>query len=101
MRSIITTVAAVVAGVLVGIGISASQAPPSAGRPIVEEYGRAMVGPLPSSLIVDPFYKKHTDALGIPILSSEKVPDAALLMARDIVIYMLAKRPDLRDAMIA
>jgi hypothetical protein len=38
--------------------------------------------------------------MGIPILSSEKVPDAALLVARDIVMYMLQKRPDVRQAMI-
>lgn len=69
--------------------------------PLVEHYAAAMVGPLPATLVVDPFYKKHADALGIPILSSDKVPDAALLMARDIVIYMLAKRPEFRDALIA
>lgn len=70
-------------------------------RPLVEDYMKAMVGPVPPALGVDPFYKKHTDALGIPVLSSEKVPDAALLMARDIVIYMLAKRPELREALVA
>ena len=69
-------------------------------KPLVEHYAAAMVGPVPSSIKVDPFYQKHADALGIPILSSPKVPDAALLMARDIVIYMLAKRPDFRDALV-
>jgi hypothetical protein len=67
----------------------------------VERYGAAMVGPLPATLTLDPFYKKHTDALGIPVVSSEKVPDDALLMARDIVIYMLAKRPEFREALVA
>ena len=72
-----------------------------ADRPLIEDYVTATVGPIPSDLSLDPFYKKHTDALGIPIVSSEKVPDAALLVARDIVIHMLAKRPDAREAMVA
>jgi hypothetical protein len=57
--------------------------------------------PVPASLGVDPFYKKYVDAQGIPVISSDKVPDAALLVARDIINSMLAMRPDLRNAMIA
>jgi hypothetical protein len=68
--------------------------------PLVPDYTRAAIGAPPASLSVDPFYKKHTDALGIAVLSSEKVPDAALLVARDIAIHMLAKRPDLRAEMV-
>jgi hypothetical protein len=56
---------------------------------------------VPASLAVSPFYRKYTDALGIPVLASEKVPDAALLVARDIVNGMLAARPDIRTALIA
>ncbi|MGH7446405.1 MAG: hypothetical protein ACREK1_03360 [Longimicrobiales bacterium] len=51
----------------------------------------------PPELGLDPFYRKYVDAHGIPIVTSEKVPDAALLMARDIVQFMLANRPDLRQ----
>jgi len=40
-------------------------------RPLIEDYVRAAVTSPPASLGVDPFYKKYTDALGIPILSSE------------------------------
>lgn len=69
-------------------------------KPLIEDYVRAVVSSPPTSLNVDPFYKKYTDALGIAILSSEKVPDAALLVARDIAIHMLAKRPDLREEMV-
>ena len=54
----------------------------------------------PSALRLDSFYKKYTDAFGIPIVSSEKVPNSALLMARDIVNYMLAKRSDIREELI-
>ncbi len=68
--------------------------------PLIQDYVRAVIAPPPAALGVDPFYKKHADAQGIAVLSSEKVPDAALLVARDIVIHMLAKRPDLRAEMV-
>lgn len=67
---------------------------------MIEDYVKANVGPIPSSFSFDPFYKKYADALGIPVISSDKVPDTALLVARDIVVQMLAKRPDVRQAMI-
>src|SRR5260370_31282777 len=70
-------------------------------KALIEDYVKVNVTPAPATLGFDPFYKKYADALGIPILSSEKVPDAALLVARDIVIHMLSKRPDLRQDMIA
>ena len=69
-------------------------------KPIVENYLHAMVTAPPAPLGLDPLYKKYADAYGIPIVSSEKVDDAALLMARDIVNYMVAKRPDIRAVMI-
>lgn len=54
----------------------------------------------PSALSLDSFYKKYTDAFGIPVVSSDKVPNSALLMARDIINYMLVKRIDIRDELI-
>src|SRR5918999_2659908 len=74
-----------------------------AGAPVelVSDYVKANIGPVPESLGVSPFYKKYADALGIPVITSEKVPDAALLVARDIVNTMLAARPDIRKALIA
>jgi hypothetical protein len=73
------------------------------GKPVelIPAYLKAVVLPVPDSLGVDPFYKKYVDAMGIPVISSEKVPDDALLVARDIVNTMLAARPDLRKAMVA
>ena len=73
------------------------------GKPaeLVPSYMKAVVLPVPDSLGVSPFYRKYVDAMGIAVLSSEKVPDDALLVARDIVNTMLAARPDLRKAMIA
>src|SRR6476660_5396406 len=69
-------------------------------KPIVENYVQMMVTAPPAELGLDAFYKKYADAFGIPIVSSEKVDDNALLMARDIVNYMLLKRPDVRAVMI-
>lgn len=69
-------------------------------KPFIEDYVRANISAPPSSLKLDQFYKKYADAMGITVVSSEKVPDAALLVARDIIIHMLAKRPDLREEMV-
>ena len=57
---------------------------------LVSDYVRAQLLPVPASLGVSPFYTKYVDAQGIPVLASDKVPDAALLVARDIVNSMLA-----------
>ena len=67
---------------------------------ILHDYVLATVGPVPESLNVDPFYQKHVDAGGIPVLASTKVPDIALLVVRDIINTMLAARSDLRASMI-
>lgn len=53
-----------------------------------------------ASLGLDPFYRKYVDAGGIPVIASDKVPDTALLLARDIILYMLSDRRDVRNAMI-
>lgn len=72
------------------------------GEPLalIHDYVAATVGPVPDSLDVSFFYQKYVDAQGIPVLASTKVPDIALLVARDIVVTMLANRPDLRESMI-
>lgn len=48
----------------------------------------------------DPFYQKYVNASGIPVISSEKVEDEALLIAKEIVEEMLGFRPDVRQVMI-
>lgn len=73
---------------------------PQTEKPFIQDYVKAVIGVPPAPLGLDPFYKKHADAQGVAILSSEKVPDVALLVARDIVIHMLSKRPDLRAEMV-
>lgn len=49
----------------------------------------------------DPFYTKHLDAAGIPVVASARAPDEALTTARDIVAEMLAPRPDLAAWLVA
>jgi len=54
----------------------------------------------PASLHAPSFYRKYLEANGYPILSSEKVNDYALKEAAYLVNLMLARRPDVREAMI-
>jgi hypothetical protein len=68
--------------------------------PLAPSYTQTMIVAPPATLAIDTFYKKYTDAWGIPIVSSAKCPDDALLMARDIVNYMLIKRLDVRETLI-
>jgi len=68
--------------------------------PLLQDYIAFNVTAPPPELELDPFYRKYANAQGIPVVSSEKVPDAALLMARDIVTFMLSERPDLRKELI-
>ncbi len=58
------------------------------------------IGAPPASLQLDPFYAKHVSAGGIPVIGSARVPDEALLIARDIVNAQLAHRPDLRREIV-
>jgi hypothetical protein len=76
---------------------SAQQQRPPA---LLQDYIKFSVTSPPAALELDPFYKKYVDAHGIPVVTSDKVPDAALLMARDIVQFMLANRLDLRAELI-
>ena len=97
------TVAPVVGSAVAQGAGQATPRPPggvATGPPIVASYESAMITAPPEALGLDPFYKKYADAYGIPIVSSEHVAAAALLMARDIVNYMLLKRPDIRDVIV-
>ncbi|HUT36273.1 MAG TPA: hypothetical protein VNE39_22485 [Planctomycetota bacterium] len=53
---------------------------------------------MPRALGLARFYRKYVDCDGLPVVGSEKVPDAALLEARRIVKVMMAKRPDVLQA---
>ena len=78
------------------------QAAPASPKPapLIASFSAAMISRPPADLGLDSFYKKYADAFGIPVVSSEKVPDDALLVARDIVNFMLLKRPDVREVMV-
>ncbi len=54
----------------------------------------------PAELKAPAFYKKYIDADGYPIVASEKVDDYALKEAAFLVNLMLARRPDVRAAMV-
>ncbi len=63
--------------------------------------GASQVTPPPPELKIPAFYKKYLSADGYPIVASEKVNDYALKEAAYLINLMLAKRPDVRAAMIA
>jgi hypothetical protein len=54
----------------------------------------------PAALGLEPFYAKHLDAAGIPVIASSRAPGAALYSARDLVNGMLAHRPDLHAELV-
>jgi len=54
----------------------------------------------PAELKLDKFYKKYVSANGYPVVASGQVNDYALKEAAFLINKMLAKRPDVRDAMI-
>jgi hypothetical protein len=82
-------------------GASSVDVPTPREGALIADYPAANIGPPPDSLGLDSlFYRKYTDAAGIPIVSSARVPDAALLVARDIVVHMVLDRPDLRQYMV-
>lgn len=55
---------------------------------------------VPATLGLDPFYKKYLDADGIPVVSSEKVRDEALVRAQKVIDQILSKRADLKKIMV-
>jgi len=64
--------------------------------PLVETGDRVIAPPAG----VHPFYKKYINAGGVLIVSSQKVPDAALAAARVTVLFLMSKRPDLQAALV-
>ena len=67
---------------------------------LVRTINEELITKPPSKLMLDPFYEKYVDAMGIPVIASTAVSDTALLVARDIIIHMLSERPDIRQALI-
>lgn len=105
MKKINRLAVASLASLLVTCTVTTAQNGPATGplkltEKLVVAYQQVMIGQPPADMGLDSFYKKYSDAFGIPIVSSQKVPDDALLMARDVVNYMLVKRPDVRQTLI-
>jgi hypothetical protein len=102
MRSSTVAQVLLVGGVLVAAAAASGQgrAPVQTAPALLHDYIAFTVTAPPAALELDPFYKKYVDAHGIPVVTSAKVPDAALLAGRDIVQFMLANRPDLRKELI-
>lgn len=48
----------------------------------------------PSDLELDPFYKKYCNVNGVPVISSERVPDSAFYQACLIVDFMTSDLPE-------
>jgi hypothetical protein len=57
---------------------------------ITPTFGQTIGSP-PSSLGLDPFYKKYLNANGIPIISSSKVPDEALFQVKKTIEHLVSK----------
>ena len=55
---------------------------------------------LRDKLKLDPFYQKHLDLAGLPILTSDKVSDAALVEAAHLIRQILSERDDILQAMV-
>src|SRR5262245_56142063 len=85
MRRVQATSATIVAAMLLGVVMGPAGADSRSAIPVLRP---------PAALGLDPFYKKWVDAHGLPVVSSSRVPDAALLEARAIVLHMLERRPD-------
>jgi hypothetical protein len=93
--------AAVLLAGLFGFAPSAFCDVPAQGpKPEIPAFDSFVIRRPPAALKLDPFYAKYADADGIPVIASAKVPDTAVLLARDIVLYMLSERADVRHAMV-
>ena len=92
------------AALTLGACAEAPTPPPTAPDPMagaeIPSFDARILGTPPVALALDPFYSQYADAEGIPVVASAKVPPTAVLLARDIVVTMLAHRPDLRDELI-
>lgn len=68
--------------------------------PLLASSDDPTVGSPPAKLGLNPFYKKYLDLDGLPVVSSEKVPDTALIEAWKLGKEMLRNLPKAREAMV-
>ena len=69
--------------------------------PLTASAADAQITTPPAELSADGFYQKYLSADGYPIIASADVSDYALKEAAYLIRLMLAKRPDVKKAMIA
>lgn len=85
-------------GVVLGLVIQALWAGEVRAGSGAGDFSVPEVGPVPEDLRarlqLDPFYRKHLDAGGLPVLGSRRVSNAALREAAWILGHMLAGRPE-------
>ncbi len=74
----------------------AAQVRNQAPFPLIET-GERVVAPPEGA---HPFYTKYINADGVVIVSSDAVPDAALIAAYRTVLHMTSRRPDVLQAML-
>jgi hypothetical protein len=74
--------------------------PPEKAPPAEETKVTEVPKELRESLKLDPFYQKYASAKGIPVLSSEKVADKALVEAVYLINQMLGERDDICQALV-
>ena len=86
------------ARLLAGVGLLSILACGNAGA--ADESPTYEVTKPPTEMKLDAFYQKYTSAGGYPIVASGNVDDYALKEAAYLVNLMLAKRPDVRKAMV-
>lgn len=102
-RATAAVAAALTACWVTGTGPAAA-APGSAPPRREERLSAAPVTAPPPELVrklrLSPFYRKHLDCGGLPILSSAKVSDDALRRAGFLIDRMLTGRSDLRRAIV-
>ncbi len=84
------------AGLALSLGVDTHTAEPRSDH---EQTTYEVTAP-PAAMKLSPFYRKYVSASGYPIVSSSKVNDYALKEAAYLADMMLARRPDVRKAMI-
>ncbi|MDI9641703.1 hypothetical protein QPK87_17970 [Kamptonema cortianum] len=63
-------------------------------------WGLDTVSSPPAWMNLDPFYEKYYDAGGYPVVSSARVNDYALKETAYLINLLLARRPDIKRAMV-
>src|SRR5690242_7933969 len=87
---------------MIGLLAACSPGAPSASTPAPVIATSTALGPPPAALVaalgLSPFYAKHLDVDGFPVLGSAQVSDAAIREAGFLIRKMIGHRPDVLRA---